>query len=71
METHKVFSYLTGIIILSNDKSIVDNLSANAQWLEYTHTAPTPVRAFLSHDLADTIRQEGLPKQVQKYLYRI
>lgn len=71
METHKVFAYLTGIIIVSGDQNIVDDLSANPQWLEYSHTSPTPVRAFLSHDLVDTIRQEGLPKQVQKYLYRI
>lgn len=69
METHKVFSYLTGIIIVSSEKSIVDDLSANASWTEYSHTTPTKARVFLSHDLVNAITQEGLPKQVQKYLY--
>lgn len=69
METHRVFAYLSGIIIVSGDKSIIDDLSANAKWVEYSHTHPTLARTFLSHDLVETVVREGLPKQVQKYLH--
>lgn len=69
MEAHKVFSYLSGIIIISRDPSISGDLSQNVQWREYSHTHPTIARVFFSHDLLDPIQRDGLPKQVQKYLY--
>lgn len=66
MTDHKVFSHLSGIIIVSHNPRMSDELGANANWLEYR--TYTPPRVFFSHDLVKIIQDQGLPLSVKKFL---
>ncbi len=67
----KVFTYKTGLIILSSDQLITDQLRNNDKFFLY----PTPLHQpalsiFISLDIAPEITKAGLPITVKKFLLK-